>query len=769
MATYTGQSLRRREDHQLIQGHGSFVDDMTLPGMLHAAVLRSPHAHARILSLDASAALAMPGVVEVLTPKDIANTVKDIHPRPWQRIEDMNAPEHPVLAKGKVCYVGQPVAVVVAEDRYLAKDALDLIEVEYDPLAPVMDPFWAAEEDSPPIHEAMGSNVALRIYEGPGDVEDTFAGAACVVRQRFSGLRISAAPMEGRAMLAHYQPEEKFLTLWTSTQGPHTVKAYLSELLNLPLDNVRVIAPDVGGGFGQKVEVWPEEMAISHLSIRLERPIKWVEERMENLLAYHGRGMAADVEAAARSDGTILGMRFRIVTDLGAYFLLATASPTFNVAHRVAGPYDIPHMDVECLGTITNKPPTGPYRGAGGPEAAFFTERTMDLVARELGLDPVEVRRRNFISPEAFPYSTATGLTYDSGNFAAATDKALELADYDGWRARQRTQDPQGPLMGVGVCTVVKASGGVGRARTSNALVRIDPTGQISVFTEISPHGQGTETSFAQIAADALGVSVENVKILHGDTAMLSAGQGTFASRGLAVGGSAVYVGVQEARKKVTHIAARLLNCSPEEIELREGTAFNTRDPEQAMAFSEVASTAHRPDLLPEGMEPGLEFPVSFTLPANPFGFAAHVAVAEVDRGTGEIRLLRYAAVHDCGRLINPMIVEGQIHGAIAQGIGEALGEGMVYSLEGQPLTSSLMDYALPSAEDMPVILLDMVETPSPTNPLGIKGIGELPTVAAPVAVANAVMDALADTGVGHLDLPLTPEKVWQALQQGRS
>ena len=769
MTTYTGQSLRRREDHQLVQGHGTFVDDITLPGMLHAAVLRSPHAHARIVSLDATAAQDMPGVTTVLTPSDIVDTVKDIHPRPWARIEDMKAPEHPVLAKGKVCYVGQPVAVVVAEDQYLAKDALDLIEVEYDPLTPVVDLFEAAQGDSPPIHELMGNNVALRIHEGPGDVQGTFAGAACVVRQRYDLPRLSAVPMEGRALLAHYQSEEKSLTLWSSTQGPHTVKSYLSELLNLPLDSVRVIAPDVGGGFGQKVEVWPEEMTISYLSMRLGRPVKWIEDRMENLLAQHGRGMAADVEAAASSDGTILGIRFRIVADLGAYFLLATASAPNNVAHRVAGPYDIPLMDVECLGVITNKPPTGPYRGAGGPEAAFFMERTMDLVARELGIDPVEVRRRNFIPPEAFPYTTATGLTYDSGSFAAATAKALDLADYDGWRAKQRMRDPQGPLMGVGVATVVKASGGLGSARTSNALLRIDSAGQVSVYTEISPHGQGTETSFAQFAADALGVRVENVQILHGDTEMLPSGQGTFASRGLAVGGSTVYVAAQEACKKVAAIAAHLLNCSPEEIEIREGTAFNRSDPEQAMAFSEVAAAAHRPDMLPEGMEPGLEFPVSYTLPANPFGFAVHVVVVEVDRGTGEVRFLRYAAVHDCGRLINPMIVEGQIHGAIAQGIGEALGEGMVYSPEGQPLTSSLMDYALPAAEDIPVILLDMAATPSPTNPLGIKGIGELPTVAAPVAVANAVMDALSHTGVGHLDLPLTPEKVWRALQQGHS
>ncbi len=769
MVTYKGQPLRRGEDHRLLRGEGSFVDDIKLSGMLHAAVLRSLHAHARILSLNVSPARDMPGVEAVLTAEETAGVIKDIAPAPRPGILDMRAPNHPILARDKVCYVGQPVAIVVARDRYLARDALDLIQVEYDPLPPIMDPMEAAQDSSTPIHDSLGTNVALRVHEGQTDLDAIFAQAAHVIQERYEVPRLSAVPLEGRALIAQYDPQEQALTLWTSTQSPHTVKAHLEELLDVPLRSVRVIAPDVGGGFGQKHEIWPEEIAISYLAVKLGQPIKWIEDRMENMVAYHGRGFTADAETAVTGDGTVLAMRIRIVADVGAYFLHSTAISPINAAHRVAGPYHVPQLDVSCMAVITNKPPVGPYRGAGGPEAAFITERTMDLIARDLDLDPVEVRRRNFIPPEAFPYTTITGLTYDSGNFAAAMDMALEQADYYGWRAKQQSQDPSEPLIGIGVATVVKASGGVGPGRTSNARLVVEPTGQVNVYTEVSPHGQGTETSFAQIAADALGVRPQDVRVLHGDTDMLPSGQGTFASRGLTVGGSAVHVGAQEARDKLALIAAHLLGCSPEYVEIRDGTAFNREDREQALAFSEVAAAAYRPDLLPDGMEPGLDFSGSFTLPENPFGFAAHVVVVQVDRGTGDVRFLRFVAVHDSGRIINPMIIEGQLQGGIAQGIGQALGEGMLYSEDGQPLTGSLMDYALPSVDDIPEIDMDSLETPSPTNPLGIKGVGELPTVAAPVAVANAVLDALASAGVRHLDVPLTPEKVWRGLQQGRT
>jgi carbon-monoxide dehydrogenase large subunit len=765
MMSYIGQPIKRFEDPRLLMGRGTFVDDLQVSDMLYAMILRSPHAHARIRALETSAARRLSGVVTVLTADDLVGMVKDIPPRPTPELEGVTVPAHPVLARDKVCYVGQPVAVVVAHDRYLARDAVECIEVDYQALPPIMDPWDASQEDTAAIHEALGSNVAMRIRDGRGDLQAALAQADAIIHGRYDIPRLSPAPMEGRGLLAHYQSEVGLLTLWASTQVPHRLKNSVQRLLMRPPRQVRIIAPDVGGGFGQKVETWPEDVALSYLAMSLGRPIKWVDERRENLLAYHGRGYAAEVEAAVKRDGLILGMRFRIVADVGAYFLTATAGPPINAAHRVAGPYAIPTMEVECLGVLTNKPPTGPYRGAGGPEGAFFMERTIDLIARELELDPVAVRTRNFIRPEAFPYTTATGLTYDSGDFVPALERALELAEYDSFRQRQHARGAQAPRIGIGVATVVKASGGRGEMKTSHARIRVEPTGQVKVYTEVSPHGQGTETTFAQIAADELGVRVEDVQVLHGDTDMLPAGQGTFASRGLTIGGSAVHVGLREARQNMARIAARFLECPPEEIVFQGGQVFDRRYPDQTLAFSQVAAAAQRPELLPAGMEPGLECLVSFVLPQNPFGFAAHIAVIEVDRGTGEMRFLRYAAVHDCGRVINPLLLAGQVHGAIAQGIGPALAEAMIYSPEGQPLTGSFLDYAMPSADDVPVIQVDIRETPSPTNPLGVKGIGELPTVAAPVAVANAIMDALAPFGIRHLDLPLTAEKIWRAMQ----
>jgi len=720
--------------------------------MLYAVVLRSVYAHARIHAIDASAARRLPGVVQVVTAQDLVGKVKDIPPRATPELEGVSVPEHPVLARDKVCYVGQPVAVVVAHDRYLARDALDRIEVDYQSLPPVMDPWDAAQEGAMLIHEAFGSNVAMHIREGRGDVQAAFAQADAIIRGRYEVPRLSPAPMEGRGLLVQYQSEADLLTLWASTQVPHRLKNSVQRLLVRPPRQMRVIAPDVGGGFGQKVETWPEDIALSYLAMALGQPIKWVEERWENLLAYHGRGYGSEVEAAVKRDGSILGMRFRLVADVGAYFLTATAGPPINAAHRVAGPYAIPTMEVECLGVLTNKPPTGPYRGAGGPEGAFFMERTIDLIAHELNLDPSEVRKRNFILPEDFPYRTATGLIYDSGDFLPAFERALELAEYDSFRQQQQARESQQSLIGIGVATVVKASGGRGEMKTSQARISVEPTGHIKVYTEVSPHGQGTETTFAQVAADELGVRVEEVQVLHGDTDMLPAGQGTFASRGLTIGGSAVYVGLREARQKMARIAARFLECPSEAIVFQGGRVFDRRYPDQTLTFSQVAAAAYRAEGLPPGMEPGLECLVSFMLPENPFGFAAHVAVIEVDCATGEVQFLRYAAVHDCGRVINPTLLAGQVHGAIAQGIGPALTEAMTYSPDGQPLTGSLLDYAILSADEVPVIHLDIRQTPSPTNPLGVKGIGELPTVAAPVAVANAVMDALTPYGIRHLD-----------------
>ena len=761
--TYTGRSINRFEDARFIRGEGAYVDDLSLPGMLHAAMLRSTYAHARIRSVDAAAARELPGVAAVLTGVDIEGVIADIAPIRREGMGETPVPEHPVLARDRVCYVGQPIAMVVAEDRATAYDALGLIAVDYEPLPPITDPREAARDMHEPLHVHIGTNVVMKASAGAGDVDGAFAAADRVVRGRFEVPRLVASPMECRGLLATYDVDGDALTLWTSTQVAHRVKMFLGTLLRDAPKEIRVVTPDVGGGFGRKIEVWPEELAACFLSIKLGRPVKWSETRSENMLASHGRGYTADVEAAVRNDGVILGMRFRILADMGAYFLTSSGGPLGNAVQRVAGPYAIENMDVECLGVVTNKPPTGPYRGAGGPEAAVLIERMVDMVAAELAMDPVALRKRNFIPASAFPYETATGLTYDSGDFGAAFDRALELGEYDAQRAKQRDANKDGPLIGIGVATVVKASGGKAGVRVSNSRVRIDSAGLVHVYTDVSPHGQGTATSFAQIAADALGIPPEQVRVYHGDTDELEAGNGTTSSRGLAVGGSAAYMALQEAREKVTRIGAHLLGCAQDQITLGSGTARHAASG-KSVTMAEIAAAAEDANTLPVGLEPGLTFEVTWTLPSNPFAFAAHIALVEVDPGTGDIRLVRYAAVHDCGLMINPRIVRGQIQGGITQGIGQALSEAVFHDGDGQPLAGSFMTYGLPHTESTPDFVLEHLQTPSPTNPLGIKGIGELPTVASPVAVANAVVDALSGYGVRHLDMPISPEAVWHAM-----
>ena len=533
---------------------------------------------------------------------------------------------------------------------------------------------------------------------------------------------------------------------------------------------MRVVAADVGGGFGEKGCLFPEEVGIPYLSILLGRPVKWVADRQENMVGFHGRGHVVEVEAAVKTDGSILGIRVRIVADLGAYFLLSTPSVPVLTSHRLTGPYKTPAMTVEMTSVLTNMPPTGAYRGAGGPEAAFCMERTLDLIAKDLNLDPAEVRRRNLIPPDSFPYETPTGVTYDSGDYETALNRALELSDYSGWRRQARAREQTGgPLIGIGLAAVVKGTGARDPTLADHARVIVDPAGRVTVYTGVSPHGQGSATTFAQVVADELGVPPSDVRVLHGDTDALPEGAGTAGSWGLVVGGSTVYLVVQDVRHKLTLVASHLLSCPADDIVFRQGRVFNRQDPEQAMDFSQVAAGAHDEESLPPGVEPGLDFSGSHTLTGSPYAFGAHVAVVEVSQDTGSVTILRYVAVHDSGRIINPMLAEGQVQGGIAQGIGQALLEGMVYTPEGQPLTGSLLDYALPKAEDIPSLTLDTTETPSPLNPLGAKGIGELPTLAAPVAVANAVMDALSSTGVRHIDTPLTPEKVWNALSRSQA
>ena len=738
---------------------------MKLPGLLHAVVLRSLHAHATIRSIDVSAASRLPGVVAIFTAADIEDLAVQIPTRDNTGADEFNPPRHPVLASDKVCYVGQAMAVVIAEDPYAASDALEQIVVDYEVLPAVIDPHQAMEEGATVVHPDMGSNVCLRTLSGGGDLDAAFAQADHVVRQTYQVQRLAPAPMEPRGLIADYQPDEDLLTVWDSTQHPHEVREHLVHLLGRTESGVRVVAPDVGGGFGEKASLFPEEVVIPYLAILLGRPIKWVENRQENMTAFHGRGHSVDVEAAVKSDGTILGMRVRIMADLGAYSFLSTPTVPVLTSHRLTGPYLTPAMSVEVQGVVTNKPPTGAYRGAGGPEAAFCMERTIDLIALDLGLDPAEVRRRNFIPPDAFPYDTPTGITYDSGEYEAAFDRALELSEYDSWRERSRQQSKDGDfLIGVGLATVVKGSGAKVITLTEHSRVIVNPAGEVTVHTGVSPHGQGTETTFAQMAADMLGVTPADVQVLHSDTDVLPAGGGTGASRGMIAGGTSLHLVLEEAQQKLSAIAAHLLDCLPDDVVLQDGSAFSRRDPQQTVPFTRLAEAAHTEELLPPGQEPGLDFRGTHTLGKSPYAFGAHVAVVEVSRQTGAVKILKYVGVHDAGKIINPMLAEGQVQGAVAQGIGQALLEGMVYDQEGQPLSGSLMDYALPRADNMPDFTLDTLETLSPITALGVKGIGELPTLAAPAAVANAVMDALSHTGVRHIDTPLTSEKVWRAM-----
>ena len=720
MTTYRGLGMARMEDERLLRGSGTFVDDIQLDGMLHAAVLRSTEPHARIRSIDASGALTAPGVAAVYTGADVDGVLPDIGAIRREGMGATPVPEHPVLARERVCYVGQPVALVVAATKAAAFDARDRIAVSYEPLAPLVDPRESAA-DVTPLHPHIGTNVVMRAAAGAGNVAEAFESADEIIEATYEIPRLVAMPMECRGIVAKPDTAHGRLTIWTSTQVPHRVRTYLAALLPGEPD-VRVITPDVGGGFGRKIEVWPEEVAVAYAAMQLGAPVKWTEQRSESTLASHGRGFTADVAAAVRADGVVLGVRIRMLADMGAYFLTSSGGPLGNAVQRVAGPYAIPAMDVECLGVTTNRPPTGPYRGAGGPEAAVPIERIMDDAARRLGIDPAEIRRRNFIPADAFPYETATGLLYDSGDFHAAFNRALGMADYEALRERQASE--RGPLRtGIGVATVTKASGGKANVRKSVARVTLAQDGRVVIVTDVSPHGQGTATSYAQIAADTLGVRPDAVEVHHGDTDELASGGGTTSSRGLAVGGNAVYAALLDVRER--------LDASGGSV--------------------------------PAG---GISVELEWELPANPFGFAAHVAVVELDEETGDVRLTGLAAVHDCGPMINPVIVRGQIQGGIAQGVGQALSEGMRYTLAGHPQTGSLMTYGIPIAESLPVFRLEHQQTPSPTNPLGIKGIGELPTVAAPVAVTNAVADALARScaDARGIDMPLLAERVWRAL-----
>ena len=772
MATYIGAPLKRFEDPALVSGAGTYVDDVHLPGMLHAAVLHSPHAHARIKSIDTTSAASLPGVVAVVTADDLEGTATEIRFMPHIFIKDQSnlnmLPRlHPVLARDRVRYVGEAIAVVVAESMYLARDAVDLIRVDYEPLPVVVD-LEEALKGEVILHEDAGTNVLISLDEPDDDLEDAFREAHKIVRGDLVSQRVANAPMENRGIVATYDRSADLLTVWSATQNPHLDKAQLVHILNRDPDGVRVIAPEVGGGFGGK-RLRPDMAAVCYLAIKLERPIRCIEDRSGNLTFYHARGATCRFEAAVKEDGTILGLHYRLLWDLGAYYLAGSPVSPIYLSHRMAGPYKTPRMNIQMQALATNKPCTSAFRSAGGAEASYFCERVMDLIAAELDISPVQVREKNLVPPDAFPFFTRTGYKYDSGNYQAALDKTLKMADYDKLRREQKQARAQGRLVGIGVGTFIKSSGGDGALRVGDSRVEIDASGRVSVVTDASPHGQGSDTVFAQITADGLGIKPEDATILHGDTDLLSRGGGSGASRGVLVSGSAVLLAVQQAREKMDLIASDLFQCAPEDVDAQDGYFFPKSAPDSRVPFAEVAARAFSEDTLPQGMTPGLEFTSEFTLAESGFPYGSQVTMVEVDRDTGEVKILRQFAVHDQGNIMNPTLVEGQHQGGIAQGIGQAITEEMAYDSDGQPLASTFMDYGMPVAEDIPRPVLDTTQVPSPTNPLGAKGAGEIATTGTAGVITNAVVDALSEFGVRHIDTPLTAEKVWRIIHRAGS
>jgi carbon-monoxide dehydrogenase large subunit len=767
---YVGKPLKRKEDPRLVQGIAHYVDDLTLPGMLHMGVVRSPYAHARIRGIDTTKARSAPGVAAVLTAEDLAGA---IGPVPCAaQIPDMKAAPRPVLATGEVRFAGEGVAVVVANSPYTLRDAMELVDVDYDPLPVVVDPEKAVRKDAPRVHEELSDNAAYRWELEGGDVKKAFKQAERVVKLRMTNQRLVPMAMEGRGVLAQYDRGDQRLTLWSSSQIPHILRTQIAAMLNFPEYGVYVVVPEVGGGFGSKLNVYPEEALACYLAMKLGKPVKWTEGRRENFLAtIHGRDEICDMEFAVKRDGTLLGMRAKIFADLGAYYQLLTPLIPTLTGLMICGCYKLPNVRVEITGVLTNKMSTDAYRGAGRPEATYFIERGMDAVAAELKIDPAELRRKNFPKPEDFPYATATGLIYDTANYQGAMELALKQAEYKKLRREQAAARKKGRLLGIGVASYVEIcalgpSSAMPAGGWESATVRIEPTGRVRVLTGSSPHGQGEETSFAQIAADMLGVTMDDVIIVHGDTSAVPYGIGTFGSRTLAVGGTAMYRCLENLRDKLLKIAGHLLEEDPAKLVLRDKRIVSKRDPKKSLPFGEAVAAAYTAKSLPPGLEPGLEA-TNFFEPSNfTFPFGTHVAVVEVDRETGDVKLLKYVAADDCGNVINPLLVEGQLQGGIVQSIGQVFFEEAVYDEQGQLISGELTDYALPHAADIPRIETYHTVTPTPVNPMGVKGVGEAGTIGATPTLVNAVVDALAHLGVRHMDMPLKRERVWQTIQE---
>ncbi len=765
-----GARIKRREDPRLISGTAIYVDDVNPVGLLHVAIVRSLHAHARIVTLLTDAARRVPDVVAVWTGDDVTARCGPLPIGP--RIKDMKAPKRfPLVVDGIVRHVGDPVAAVVARSVAAAVDAAERVEIAYEPLPVVQDPERALEATAPVLHPDLGTNMCYRIQFAGGNVDEAFAQADVVVSTRLINQRLIPSAMEPRGVVAQYKGGE--LTMWTSTQIPHVVRTTLADVVRLPEHEIRVIAPEVGGGFGSKLDVYGEEGLLGALAIALGRPVKWIETRRENFVAtVHGRGQINHVELAAQRDGTITGLRVKVLADLGAYCQLYTPGVPTNTGLMSCGCYRIPNVHAEVIGVFTNRTPTDAYRGAGRPEATYLIERAVDLLADELQADPAAIRRQNFIAPDAFPYRTPTGATYDSGDYPRALEKALKLASYEGLRKEQARLRSEGRYLGIGLASYVEITGLAAAASLpggswESATVRVEPTGKVTVLTGASPHGQGEETTFAQIVSDRLGVPVDHVVVLHGDTRAVPHGVGTFGSRSTPVGGAAVYVAADRIREKATQIAAHLLEASPADLVFDGGRFAIRGTPDRSVEFREIVRVAYKGSRLPPGAEPGLEATHFFAPKDRVFPFGTHVCVVEIDPELGTVQFIRYIAVDDCGNILNPLLVAGQVHGGIVQGLAQAIYEGAVYDSEGQLLTSTFMDYAVPTASQVPSFDLEHTVTPSPHNPLGAKGVGEAGTIGATPAVVNAIIDALAPWGVRHLDMPITPQVIWEAMQRG--
>jgi len=779
-APYVSQGVKRREDPPLLMGRAHFIGDLRLPGLLAVKFLRSEHAHARIVEIDARAALNLPGVETVVTAADLATT-RAI--RATMSGAGYQATDWPALARGKVRFAGEPVVAVVAADAYRAEDALDVIRLTYEPLPVVADAQSALAPGAPRVHEELPDNALFRTRFENGDVARALAAADIRLAETFRHARCSSSPMEPRGVMAMLDPVDGMLIVWASTQSPHLMRSGLAEALGIPESSIRVLCPSVGGGFGPKMHLYPEDIVVAELARRLKRPVRWLEDRRENLLASaQARDHVNHVEVGARRDGTIVALKSTLICDSGAYSVYpVTASlEPLTAAGILPGPYKIGALAYEAYAVATNKCPAGAYRGVGMALGTFVRERVVDMIAQRAGLDPVEVRRRNFIDVSELPFQTASGLIVDSGDPKQSLERALVSSDY----ARRRSESrhaPAGKYLGVGVASYTEFTGmGSGTFRLRGmrqvaghdaATVRVEPTGEVRGFVSAASQGQGHATTFAQVLADELGVPIEAVTIVEGDTERCPYGSGSFASRSMVVSGGALVLAARRVREKITAIAAHMLEAAGPDLTIEAGTIAVRGAPGRAVTIAEVADLAHRPSggTLPPGVDPGLEATQYYDPPPATFSNGTHVAVVEVDPETGQVAIVRHVVVEDCGRIVNPMIVDGQTHGAVAQGIGNALFEDFSYDDGGQPLTTSFLDYVIPGTMEVPPIDIVHMETPPATSVTGFKGMAEGGTIGSTAAVANAVADALAPLGIEVRELPLTPDRVHRLIKEKRS